>query len=125
MIASLKAGQAIQRFWLTATALGLAIQPNLAPLCFAKYGTDKTVFTADRRLQDKAARFAGLAEQRMPGLSQSMIFWGRLGTPRPRQPTVRSVRRQLDELVIGAVSRSEEGSPDRPRAGVAVQSQSS
>jgi sulfur-carrier protein adenylyltransferase/sulfurtransferase len=118
----LRAGQAIQRFWLTARALGLVMQPNLAPLCFAKHGIDKTGFTADRRFQNKAARFAVLAEQRMPGVSEAMIFWGRIGAPRPRQPTVRSVRRQLNELVIGAASPSEQDSPDRPRAGVAVQS---
>ena len=33
----LGAGAAIQRFWLTATSLGLAMQPTLAPLCFASY----------------------------------------------------------------------------------------
>ena len=118
----LESGGAIQRFWLTATALGLAVQPNLAPLCFAKHSMDKTVFTADRRLQNKAARFAVLAERRVPGMSESMIFWGRLGTPQTRTPKVRSVRRQLGELVVGAVSPSEQGSSDRPRAGVSVQS---
>jgi sulfur-carrier protein adenylyltransferase/sulfurtransferase len=107
----LDAGCAIQRFWLTATALGLAIQPNLAPLCFAKHGMDETVFTADRRLQGKPARFAGRAERWVPGMSEGLIFWGRLGTPLSRQPKVRSVRRQLDELVIRTASSGKQESP--------------
>src|SRR5207253_2837165 len=40
----LHAGEAIQRFWLTATALGLALQPNLALICFCNHGIDPKIF---------------------------------------------------------------------------------
>ena len=33
----LRAGERLQRFWLTATMLGLALQPGLAPIAFATH----------------------------------------------------------------------------------------
>ena len=50
----LTAGERIQRFWLTATRLGLAMQPALAVLSFAHYGENETAFTADPALQEKS-----------------------------------------------------------------------
>ena len=47
--ALLEAGGAIQRFWLTATKLGLAIQPSLATLAFAHYGRTGAPFTTEAR----------------------------------------------------------------------------
>ena len=55
----LDAGQAIQRFWLTATRLGLVMQPTLAMLAFAEYGQNRTGFTAELKLRRKAEALAG------------------------------------------------------------------
>ena len=54
----LQAGMAIQRFWLTATRLGLAMQPMLAPLCFAWYAHSGTPFTRNEKAIRSARKLA-------------------------------------------------------------------
>lgn len=95
----LAAGGAIQRFWLTATRLGLAMQPMLAVLIFADYGTSDAAFTTDpvslrraRRLSQRFQRVLGVA----PG---EAVFIGRIGEPHPRLPLCRSTRLTLDQLL--------------------------
>jgi hypothetical protein len=87
--ALLRAGQAIQRFWLTASQLGLVMQPNLAPLCFGTPG--------------------GTGPERYDDADQRPIFQGRIGSPFPQRITARSTRRQLNELV----TRPKEKAPER------------
>ncbi len=94
----LRQGEAIQRFWLTATALGLAMQPALAVLAFAHYGAEGVPFSNDARLLPKARRLAErfrLALGRKPG---QVAFLGRIGEPFPGLPKARSVRRPLSAL---------------------------
>ena len=50
----LAAGRRLQRFWLTAAKLGLAMQPSLAPLAFASYAVTGTRFTEAPKLIAKA-----------------------------------------------------------------------
>ena len=52
----LAAGIHIQRFWLTAARLGLAMQPAMALLVFADYGQKDFPFTAVPALRGKAKR---------------------------------------------------------------------
>ena len=40
------AGEAVQRFWLTATTLGLQLQPQYTPLAFAEYVRRRVEFTS-------------------------------------------------------------------------------
>ena len=40
------AGEAMQRFWLTASSLGLYLQPEMTPLIFSAYAREGTVFSA-------------------------------------------------------------------------------
>ena len=95
----LHAGEAIQRFWLTATRLGLAIQPSIATLIFAWYGYSGTNFTSDTR-QQQAARSLGRAFLQTLGISADQaVFLGRIGEPSPRLPAVRSTRLPLEQLV--------------------------
>ena len=54
----LQAGQRLQRFWLTATRVGLALQPLMATLIFADYGEVKRKFTDDTAVERKAAALA-------------------------------------------------------------------
>src|SRR5207302_8395056 len=42
-------GRALQRFWLTATSLGLQFQPGYTPLVFARYAREHRTFTANKR----------------------------------------------------------------------------
>lgn len=95
----LSAGQAIQRFWLAATRLGLAVQPTVALLIFADYGATDAAFTIDpvplRRARQLAERF-----QRLLGVAPSGVFFmGRIGEPTPRLPLYRSTRLPLDQLL--------------------------
>ena len=94
----LRQGEAVQRFWLTATALGLAMQPALAVLAFAHYGAEGVPFSNDARLLPKARRLAErfrLALGREPG---QVAFLGRIGEPFPGLPKARSVRQPLSAL---------------------------
>jgi hypothetical protein len=88
----LDAGHSLQRFWLTATKLGLAMQPLLAIVCMAHYGATRTRLT-DPPLIAKSERLARLFDETIGGASSEVLFLGRVGEPYPRLPTRRSVRR--------------------------------
>jgi hypothetical protein len=94
----LRTGQAVQRFWLTATQLGLAMQPCQAALAFAHYGAANQAFTVSQAERGKAAKLARRVEKDLSGL-QSLIFLGRIGVPAKAGPDSRSLRRPLAELV--------------------------
>jgi len=92
------AGAALDRFWLTATRLGLALQPGLAPLCFAHYGRDGVAFTGDPRAAAKARRLTWEFDHAGDGSSDGILYRGRIGEPCNRRVVARSLRRSLDEL---------------------------
>jgi molybdopterin/thiamine biosynthesis adenylyltransferase/nitroreductase len=94
----LKAGQAIQRFWLTATELGLAMQPAMAPVIFGFYGRRDVAFTADPKIRAQARTLAGVLAGTVPGDPERLVFRGRIGTPASRRVGPRSVRKPLEEL---------------------------
>ncbi len=98
--AILAAGQAIQRFWLTATMLGLAMQPGIAPIAFARYGQAQHRFTAEASLLAKAGRLAGAFSRTLGAAPDQVLFIARIGEPRPRLPSVRSARLPLTELMV-------------------------
>ena len=98
--ALVRAGQAVQRFWLTATQLGLAIQPSLATLMIAHYGKEDMPFTEDRSLREKAHKLAADFCKFFGGLPDDYLFLARIGRPPPRMPGPRSIRRHLAELEI-------------------------
>ena len=95
----LRLGGAVQRFWLTAARLGLAMQPGLATLIFSHYGAHSLPFTADPALQDKAAKLATRFQAVLGAHPDSMVFLGRIGEPRTRLPGVRSVRQDITTLM--------------------------
>ena len=41
----------MQRFWLTATSLGLQFQPEYTPLVFARYARERRPFAACGRVE--------------------------------------------------------------------------
>jgi sulfur-carrier protein adenylyltransferase/sulfurtransferase len=95
----LRIGASLQRFWLTATRLGLVLQPQLATLAFADYGAGAVAFVTDAHLVTGAASLARQFQgttQRTPG---EVVFLGRIGAPRSRLPGARSVRLGLDQLI--------------------------
>jgi sulfur-carrier protein adenylyltransferase/sulfurtransferase len=93
----LRLGQAVQRFWLTATKRGLALQPCLATLAFAHYGRAKEPFTTSTTERRKAEILSARAEDYLRDVP-SLGFIGRIGFPRTKLES-RSLRRPLVQLV--------------------------
>jgi hypothetical protein len=96
----LGAGIRIQRFWLTATKLGLAMQPALAVLIFAHYGQNDPEFTTDVTVRGKAIRFAQQFRRVLGTGPEEFVFMGRIGEPLRRIGVSRSVRKPVAELMI-------------------------
>jgi sulfur-carrier protein adenylyltransferase/sulfurtransferase len=92
----LEAGEAIQRFWLTATRLGLAMQPCLATLAFSHYGRTAAPFTTQPAQRSAAAKLAVAVDKLLGG---EVVFMGRLGWPKPQKTLCRSTRRPFEELI--------------------------
>lgn len=94
-------GRAVQRFWLAATQLGLAMQPELTPLIFARYVREGRPFSAVPALQDSAAALAQRLEALLgAGDTAAALFIGRIGAGPPAR--ARSTRRPLAELMVNA-----------------------
>jgi molybdopterin/thiamine biosynthesis adenylyltransferase len=89
--ALLQTGEHLQRLWLTATRLGLAIQPTFSPLYFARSG--RSSCSSSPKLTKLAHSAAGC----LPG-DGSVLFLGRIGVPRRSPPWARSIRRNLTDL---------------------------
>jgi molybdopterin/thiamine biosynthesis adenylyltransferase/nitroreductase len=99
----LQAGIRIQRFWLTAARLGLALQPALAVLIFSHYGQNELPFTADAAVLAKAKRLAQNFRQVFGAGPDDFVFMGRIGEPLRRQGVSRSVRKSVAELMKPAM----------------------
>lgn len=95
------AGRAMQRFWLTATRLGLFIQPEMTPVIFSRYHRRQRVFTRVDRALGLAARLDSRLAELLPGQDrEALFFMGRIGAgPAPR---ARSTRKPLSGLLQGA-----------------------
>ncbi|WP_028999239.1 molybdopterin biosynthesis protein MoeY [Azohydromonas australica] len=91
------AGRAMQRFWLTATRLGLSLQPAMAPLIFARYLREGRRFSAEPGMEAAAAQAVRRLEALLGGQAlRAAVFMGRIGEgPAPRS---RSLRRPLQQL---------------------------
>jgi molybdopterin/thiamine biosynthesis adenylyltransferase/nitroreductase len=103
----LEMGRAIQSFWLTATRLGLAMQPALATLAFAHYGTNRMTFSSEPGLSGRAERLARDFGVTLEVDPNEVIFLGRIGEPNQRLPTHRSVRLPLADLMTSGPPPSE------------------
>jgi len=93
------AGEAVQRFWLTATTVGLQLQPQYTPLVFAEYVRRRVTFTA----VESARRRAVWVERRLAQMlgeneAPATVFLGRLGYGAPHP--ARSLRHPLERLVF-------------------------
>jgi len=91
-------GRALQRFWLTASALGLQFQPEMTPLVFDSYARQGIEFTKNRR----GIRTAGRISRRLEAMFgrdtvPRAVFLGRIG--HGKAPTARSLRKPLTQLM--------------------------
>ena len=93
----LAAGAAVQRFWLTATHLGIQLQPQYTPLVFAEYARAAKRFTAVSGAIERAEAVAHSLERLLPGESARAVFMGRVGYG--AAPTARSLRLPLERLL--------------------------
>jgi nitroreductase len=93
----LAAGRATQRMWLTATAMGLQMQPQYTPLVFARYArADRRFSSVQRAHADARAVADGLAK--MLGSDAERAVWlARIGPARPAGG--RSLRLPLSTLI--------------------------
>jgi nitroreductase/molybdopterin/thiamine biosynthesis adenylyltransferase len=96
----LQAGMAIQRFWLTATRLGLAMQPAMAILIFADYGRRAVPFTREARAQRRATALASALRGALHNSDTGLVFMGRIGVPARSPRRSRSTRRLLAGLLV-------------------------
>lgn len=92
------AGRGMQRFWLTATMLGLQLQPQMTPLIFARYVRDGIRFSEAPGMAAKAQglrrRWVDLVGE---AAAERVVFMGRLGEGPPA--SARSTRRPLKDLM--------------------------
>ncbi|MBV9889853.1 MAG: molybdopterin biosynthesis protein MoeY [Rhizobacter sp.] len=98
-------GSAVQRFWLTATALGVQFQPQYTPLVFAAYARRQLAFSKDRQAMARAERVRRGLDALLGVAAEATVFLGRIGHG-PRA-TSRSLRLPLERLAW----RGDEGSP--------------
>jgi nitroreductase len=105
------AGRAMQRLWLTATRLGLVMQPALTPLIFARYAREGRHFSAEPGVREGAEAVARRLDQLLAprAAASNAVFMGRLGFGQPARS--RSVRLSLGELIIRPGSQAAWTSP--------------
>jgi nitroreductase len=92
------AGRALQRFWLTATRLGLQFQPQYTPLVFARYARRGVRFTTRERAVVRARRIARSLDRLLGAdAAERTVFMGRIGEGAPARS--RSTRLPLERLL--------------------------
>jgi hypothetical protein len=76
-------GRAVQRFWLTATSLGLQLQPEMTPVIFSRYARDYRVFSRLTGAMETATHFgARLSALLHNDAVERAVFLGRIGNGR-------------------------------------------
>ena len=91
-------GRVMQRFWLTATNLGLQFQPEMTPLIFASYIYNDVMFSASPRSLERARQLVKRMEDLMgPEACRQGVYMGRVGFG--PAPVARSIRLTVDELM--------------------------
>lgn len=91
-------GRAMQRFWLTATKLGMQLQPEMTPLIFSRYARDHVAFSQKAGMAERAERLSSqLADLLANDPVSHAVFMGRIG--HGPAPAARSTRRPLAGLM--------------------------
>lgn len=92
------AGAAVQRAWLTATSLGLQLQPEMTPLIFSRYAAADLRFSRVTRAQAAAGRISRITSALLgSGVAERAVFMARIGDG--HAATARSLRLALDKLI--------------------------
>lgn len=94
-----RAGVAMQRLWLTATQVGLHLQPAMTPVIFRWYVQAGERISSLPAIDTAAQALAGRFETLAGGARDApFAFFGRVGVS--AVPTSRSVRKDLAELML-------------------------
>jgi len=93
----LAVGRVVQRFWLTATQLGLQMQPEMTPIIFSCYVSDSLRFTAQESIWQSAQSLARRLTALIGPGAQRAVFMGRIGAGPLAE--ARSIRRPLATLL--------------------------
>lgn len=94
------AGRAVQRFWLTATHLGLQLQPEMTPLIFGRYVRQGRTFSRLPDAMDTAAKLSNRLSGLLPNDAvEHAVFLGRIGSGTPAAS--RSLRLPIGRLRSG------------------------
>jgi len=91
------AGCAVQRFWLTATQLGLQLQPEMTPLIFTRYVQQGIPLTQVVPAAQRAKVLAAVLERLIGEQPTKVVFMGRIG--HGQAPRARSMRLPLTNLL--------------------------
>jgi hypothetical protein len=92
-----EAGRVVQRFWLTATSLGLGFQPEVTPLIFVRYVRAGIPFSKDADSCRQAQALVGRLDAVLGEDASRAFFMGRLGhAPLPK---ARSLRLPMQKLL--------------------------
>lgn len=96
---NIDAGRAMQRFWLTATRLGLVLQPEMTPLIFARFGRDGRAFSSTPGAME-VAQSVGSRLAKVMGVDtvECGCFVGRIGNA--QAPQARSLRKDIKALLL-------------------------
>jgi nitroreductase len=99
------AGRAVQRFWLTATSVGLMMQPETTPLIFSAYAKHSVRFSSMEGSMAAAARL-GMRLRLMfrEENAENAVFMCRVGYG--RAPRARALRLPVDALIIRSAEPS-------------------
>jgi hypothetical protein len=92
-------GSAVQRIWLTATQIGLHLQPQMTPLIFRWYARAGRRFSIEPNLFEKAFELSGDFERIAAApQTEAFGFFARVGiSPLPKS---RSIRQDLSDLMV-------------------------
>ncbi|GBL44206.1 conserved domain protein [Sulfuriferula multivorans] len=90
------AGRAVQRFWLTATSLGIGLQPELTPLIFSRYVREERQFSQSAGAWIQAKTLAGRLKTVLEDDTPRTVFIGRIG--HGASPWARSLRKSVSSL---------------------------
>jgi sulfur-carrier protein adenylyltransferase/sulfurtransferase len=90
------AGRKVQRLWLTATSLGLQLQPEMTPLIFGRYTREERRFSRSASAWSQAQQLAGHLKKVLENDTSQAVFLGRLG--HGASPWARSLRMSAKRL---------------------------
>ncbi|MDU0356343.1 ThiF family adenylyltransferase [Paraglaciecola aquimarina] len=93
----MKAGAALQRFWLTTDKLGLGFQPEYTQIIFSEYLRRNVKFTDNLATIKNAREMESLYVELMGDIPVNRVcYFGRVG--QSSRPSSRSIRKSLEDL---------------------------